>query len=738
MPNISTTRSLSTKIPTFANVYQQYHAYTMTHKHLIAMAAILSTVSLADSSAQPRSFNLENTVYGGKELAQLYPYSLSAWPCRNTDNILYYKPDYSLTAHNPDGSQTPVSSYNELGSIIAADYVRIIAAESPDVLWLTNGDDIFRVNIPQKQTLAKVPGPYDDATISNAGWVAYTSGCDLYVANGKNNNRVNKVSDNGIRYGSTVARSEFGIEGGMFWNHDGTRLCFYRKDERMVANYPLVDVQAREGKVVNTRYPMAGEQSEEVSIGIYDTRSAKTIYLKTTSPVDRYFTNISWSPDGSQIGIAEINRDQDHLWYNIYDTRSGNLLKTLFEETDPHWIEPCEPALWTDNSHFVWASYRNGYRHLYLYDTRSAKATQLTDGQWCVTKIYGFDNKNKRLIAQTNSEHYLYRDICAISLNGDMARISPEGAVCTATYLSGMQDMVINISSAQVAKESRIVNTNGNYYVVNVNADPYKDFSMPEIRLVDLKSADGVFPLTGRLILPTNFDPSKKYPAIVYVYGGPHSQLVDGSWLYGASQWMLLFAQEGYIVFTMDNRGTEMRGSAYEQAVHRQLGVHEMEDQMMGVEYLRSLPYVDQSRLGVHGWSFGGFMTISLLTTYPDVFKVGVAGGPVCDWKYYEVMYGEHYMDTPQQNPEGYASTSLLNKIANLNDNARLLVIHGAMDSTVVWQNSQALLNSSIRHNKFLDYYVYPNHPHNVSGHDRVHLIAYIKRYFDTFLKGEQ
>ena len=285
-----------------------------------------------------------------------------------------------------------------------------------------------------------------------------------------------------------------------------------------------------------------------------------------------------------------------------------------------------------------------------------------------------------------------------------------------------------------MAKESVLRSTDGTENsVVSRYDDPYSGFDKPDIRIVDLKTADGRFPLTGRLILPPDFDPHKKYPAIVYVYGGPHSQLVDGSWLYGASPWMLYFAQEGYIIFTMDNRGTEFRGSDFEQSVHRRLGVCEMEDQMVGVDYLKALPYVDSERVGVHGWSFGGFMTISLLTTHPEAFRAGVAGGPVCDWKYYEVMYGERYMDTPQQNPDGYASASLLGKIGNLK--SRLLVIHGSMDSTVVWQHSQQLINSAIEKGVYFDYFIYPNHPHNVAGHDRTHLMGYIKRYFDDWLK---
>lgn len=707
----------------------------MNHKALIVMTSAF-LASLTTSAGQDlRKFDLENSVPGGKEFGNLYPYSLSSWACRETDDIIFYKADNTLAASAPDGTESAIGSFDDIRKALGGSRAYILEAATPTDIWVTDGQDIIRLDCRAWKRTATIEGPYDDVAISpDLRRVAFTRGGDLYVSDGKKTQRVNKTSEAGVKYGSTVHRNEFGINGGMFWSPDGERLCFYRKDESMVANYPLVDVTAREGKVVNTRYPMAGEVSEQVSVGIYDMATGKTTYLKTAQPVDRYFTNISWSPDGSLIGMAEINRDQDHMWYNIYDSRTGRLSKTLFEESDSHWVEPCEPALWTDANHFVWASYRDGFRHLYLYDARTGNARQLTSGQWCVTATYGFDPKTQKIIAQTNSEGYMYRNVAAIGLDGSFSPLSPEKRTGAASYANGKNRMVINSSCPAVAKESRFRSTDGNEDRLAAKVEnPFSGFAMPEIRLVDLKSADGAHSLTGRMVLPTGFDPAKKYPTIVYVYGGPHSQLVDGSWLYGAGAWMLYYAQEGYIVFTMDNRGTEMRGSAFEQCVHRQLGKLEMEDQMAGVDYLRSLPYVDQSRIGVHGWSFGGFMTISLLTTYPDVFRAGVAGGPVCDWKYYEVMYGERYMDTPQQNPDGYEANSLLGKIGNLK--ARLLVIHGAMDSTVVWQNSQMLLNSAIEKGIYIDYSVYPNHPHNVSGHDRTHLMGYIKRYFDDFLK---
>lgn len=705
----------------------------------LAQSSASSSAQVArsvSSEATGKTFSLENTVSGGNEMGEYYPYSLSSWLSEAGDDIFYYNADGVLVKSSPDGTESDVISHSALGAVAGGGYVSIQKVINSSGIWVSTGRTLMLVDAESKAVKAKIESTFDDVAFApKSGSVSFTDGANLYVWSDGKQVKVNPGGEPGVLYGSTVHRNEFGINGGMFWSPDGTKLCFYRKDESMVANYPLVDVTQRTGEVVDTRYPMAGETSEEVSVGIYDVSTRKTTYLKTASPVNRYFTNVSWSPDGTKISVAEVNRDQDHMWFNVYDAKSGKLEGTLFEEENPRWVEPCEPPVWTDNSHFVWASYRDGYRHIYLYGLdKSVK--QLTSGNWCVTEVYGFDDKNGLLIVQTNKEGYLFRNVCSISLDGKMSRLSPERSFSRASYTGGKQRLVINSSSASVAKTAVICSTDGRENrEVSRNVDPYAEFSKPEIRLVDLKTADGSAQLSGRVILPVGFDPAKKYPVIVYVYGGPHSQLVDGSWLYGASPWMLYFAQEGYIVFTMDNRGTEFRGSDYEQCVHRRLGECEMQDQMVGVNYLKNLPYVDTKRIGVHGWSFGGFMTISLLTTYPDVFKAGVAGGPVCDWKYYEVMYGERYMDTPQQNPGGYAANSLLNKISDLK--ARLLVIHGSMDSTVVWQHSQQLINSAIEKGVYFDYFIYPNHPHNVSGHDRTHLMGYIKRYFDDWLKRE-
>ena len=562
----------------------------------------------------------------------------------------------------------------------------------------------------------------------------FSCGSSLYVAGRNGSRRVNADSLPGVVYGQTVHRNEWGIDGGTFWSESGRLLAFYRMDESMVGQYPIVDITEREATSKPIRYPMAGEASHEVQIGIYNTETESVIYLKTASPVNRFFTNIAWSPDDKFIFVAELNREQNHLWLNQYNAADGSLVRTLFEEENAEWVEPCIPPLFIDNNRFVWVSERDGFKHLYLYDTGKSTCKQLTRGNWCVTDLYGCNRASGEVFFQANAEGYLTRDIYKVNLKGKTVRLSNGYGVHTARFSKGCERFVDNFSAPDYAILSTLRTADGKVIDTLKNVrNTYEGYTLPIFKTVSLKSADGRFDLCGRLILPPDFDSTKCYPVIDYMYGGPHSQLVDASWLYGAATWKMYFAQQGYIVFTMDNRGTESRGVEFEHCIHRRLGTCEMEDQMVGINYLRSLPYVDTARIGIHGWSFGGFMTISMLTNHNDVFRAGVAGGPVCDWSLYEIMYGERYMDTPQENPEGYAQSRVTDKIGNLR--GRLLVIHGDIDPVVVWQNSLQLLQSAVKADVLVDYAVYPQHEHNVICPDRVHLFKRILQYFDDYLK---
>jgi len=574
----------------------------------------------------------------------------------------------------------------------------------------------------------------DDVTISpDFKSVAYTKGNNLYYLT---DGEIIQVTDDhapGIWNGSgRIHRNEFGISKGIYWSAGGNFLAYYRKDESMVGDYPLVDVTGRMAELKSIKYPMAGMASEEVKLVVYDIAKKSKVILKTGEPKDQYLTGITWGPDEKSIYAGLLNRDQNHLKLARFNAQTGELTDILFEEKHPRYVEPEHPLLFlkSDDSKFIWWSERDGFNHLYLYGTDGRLINQLTKGPWEVTRLLGFDEKEKYLFYESNEGSPIGRQICKV-------RIKTCKKVCL-TDVPGTHQAILHpsgkyfidrFSGRDVPLEYSVVNHNGQKVQVIFTAEnPLKDFQLGEVKVFTIKASDAISDLYCRMVLPPGFDPGKKYPVIIYVYGGPHSQLVQDRWKGGARSWQLFMSQKGYIAFTMDNRGTSNRGLDFESVTHRQLGTIEVEDQLKGVEYLKSLPYVDTGRIGVHGWSYGGFMTLSMLNRSPDDFKAGVAGGPVIDWKFYEVMYGERYMDTPQSNPEGYEQASLLNQVGRYR--GKQLIIHGAQDPVVVWQNSLMYLRRAVEEGVQVDYFVYPTHEHNVRGKDRVHLMQKVTDYF--------
>lgn len=540
-----------------------------------------------------------------------------------------------------------------------------------------------------------------------------------------------------IVYGQAVHRNEFGIRKGTFFSPDGKKLAFYRMDQTMVADYPQVNTFAREATYEPDKYPMAGMTSHQVTVGIADVATGAVKYLDLGDVTDRYFTNISWSPDGSTLYLIEVNRDQTDAHLDAYDAASGSKIKTLYSEHNDKYCEPLHPITFLpwDSKKFVYWSQQDGYMHLYLMDVDGNIVKQLTKGEWIVSSIVGFNAKTKSIIYISNEVNPLQMNVYSVNVNSGRRTLLDNGkGVHSASLSEDGSYLLDQWSEPDVPRAYAVTNTKTAKSIEIFRADdPWKEYVQPIFESGKIKAADGVTDLYWRMVKPADFDPAKKYPTVVYVYGGPHAHNVDAAWHWKSRSWETYMAQKGYIVYILDNRGSENRGLAFEQATFRQLGQVEMQDQMKGVEYLKSLPYVDADRLGVHGWSFGGFMTISLLTNYPDVFKVGVAGGPVIDWKWYEVMYGERYMDTPESNPEGYEKASLLNRAKDLK--GRLLVITGMNDNTVVPQHCLMFLNKCAEVGSYPDFFAYPGEGHNMMGHKSVHLHEMITRYFEDFLK---
>lgn len=550
-----------------------------------------------------------------------------------------------------------------------------------------------------------------------------------------------------IVYGKSVHRDEFGITKGTFFSPDGQRLAFYRMDQSMVADYPQVNTFTSIATHEPDKYPMTGMTSHEVNVGIHDITANKTIYLQFGDVKDRYFTNICWSPDGSRLYLFEVNRQQDCMMLREYDALTGNSIQTLYTETDKKYVEPLHPISFLpwDANKILMFSQKDGFMRLYLMTTDGKMLRALTDKRnmdkawnqdFVVLDILGYNAKEKSVIVKANLTDVSDMNIISIDVNSGAMNVLGTSFGVSAGKLSASGSSVLkSYSNPDVPRAYEVVSTSsGAVTPLFTSRNPWEGYSVPDIRRGDLLAADGKTMLRYRMVLPKGAETSgEKYPTVVYVYGGPHAHLVDNSWNYLSRSWEIYMAQKGYVVFILDGRGSENRGKEFEQCTFRQLGQVEMQDQLKGVEYLKSLPFIDAERLGIHGWSYGGYMTISLMVNYPDVFKVGVAGGPVTDWRWYEVMYGERYMDTSLDNPDGYRKTSLISKAKNLQ--GRLQIIIGANDPVVVPQHALRFIYACNEAGTQPDFYIYPGEGHNMMGHMSVHLHERITRYFEDFLK---
>ena len=716
-------------------------------KKLINLIILLIMVSATVWAQDKKSFTLEDVMPGGNNYYNLLPqnrYGLQWWGdvCMDADI------DAVKTLHPTSGKETTLITLDEVNELLAADklgklhHFRSALFPYADQ-WMLVKTPTHRVLVDwgQKKVVWNQPIAPKAA---NQDWnaesrsLAYTVGNNLFVTTADGKQLQVTDEPKGVLCGQSVHRQEFGIYKGTFWSPKGNLLAFYRMDERMVTDYPQVNTFTRIATLEPDKYPMAGMTSHQVTVGVFNPATGQTVYLQAGDPTDRYFTNVSWSPDEKSVYVIELNRDQNHAELIRYNAITGEREAKLLEETHEKYVEPQHPLTFLpwDDSQFLYQSQRDGYNHLYLYNTNGELVKQLTQGEWLVQDIVGFNEKAKEVIIKSTEVSPLQSNAYAVQVKSGKRRLIGEADGMHSVQLSGSGKYLLdNYTSFTNPRKIDIVATNGKGKALNLltATNPMEAYNLPEITLGTIKAADGKTDLYYRLVKPVNFDPNKKYPAVIYVYGGPHAQMIHNVRNYGAGGWDLYMAQLGYVMLTVDNRGSENRGLEFENCTFRQLGTEEMKDQVKGVELLKSLGYVDENRIGVHGWSFGGFMTTNLMLTYPELFKTGVAGGPVINWEYYEVMYGERYMDTPQANPEGYKKSNLNLRAGDLK--GRLQVIIGANDPTCVPQHSISFLRACIDAGTQPDYFIYPGDGHNMFGRDRVHLYTRITRYFEDHLK---
>ena len=607
-------------------------------------------------------------------------------------------------------------------------------------------------DLSYKKLMDKEMGEKQNFDQSEAGYIAYLQNNNLFVTKEDDTKQVTTDGTDNIVYASSVHRDEFGISKGTFWSTKGDQLAFYRMDQSMVTDYPIIDWTTRPAKNVNIKYPMAGDKSHEVTVGVYNANTKNTVWLKTADgnfndpassfpvlndPKERYLTNIAWSPDDKYVFIAVLNRAQNHMWLNKYDAVTGNFVSTLFEEKDDKYYEPLVPMQFVKNhpDQFIWQSNRDGWNHLYLYDISGKLIKQLTAGQWEVLEVKGFDDKGENIFYVSTEESPVTKNLYSVNIKSVKTKrlsaasgihnvtISSDGNYLIDSYSSSANFKTINVTELKSGKTKNLLES----------ANPLAGYALGQRSIFTIKDRAGV-DIYCRLYKPVNFDSTKKYPVVVYWYGGPHVQLITNNWNLGSGDyWFQYLAEHGYLVFSIDPRGSDNRGKAFEQAIFRMAGKAQMEDLEDGMNYLTSFPYTDKNRMGLFGWSYGGFMTTDFMLNHPGLFKAAVAGGPVMNWQYYEIMYGERYMDTPEENPDGYNATNLIKQAGKLR--GKLMLIHGLQDPVVVQENSVNFVKAAVDANVQVDYMIYPGYEHNVIGKDRAHLYQKVTDYFDTNLK---
>ncbi|WP_396193625.1 DPP IV N-terminal domain-containing protein [Flavobacterium sp.] len=655
----------------------------------------------------------------------------------NTNKYVFYTDAWTKmkSASTSNDNATELISLADLNTALGTKLRNFFGLQWLDAntFMIADNGKYYSYNLTTKtgKLTLQVPETAENSTFDNNKInLAFTEANNLYFLNSKGEKvTVTNETNKGIVSGQSIARNEFGISNGIFWSPKASYLAFYQKDETEVADYPLLDINETPGKLVNIKYPMIGQKSEKPRVGIFNLATQKTVFITPRGNSDDYLTNLSWTPDEKYVLIAELNRGQNDMNLNVYDANSGAFIRTILNEKNPRWVEPEHDAFFPNakSNNFVWFSEKDGFPNMYYYSIEGKLIKQLTNNPFVVRAIIGTNTAGTEIYFKATGPNPTNMLVYKVDLKGKQTLITKDQGVHNVIPSADGNWFFDEFSNHDTPSKSLLYDKSLKAKTLLVSKNKYEGYEMGTAEIKTIKAADGTTDLYTRLIKPSNFDPTKKYPVLVYVYGGPHAQMITNTYLDGANLWMYWMAEQGYLVFTVDNRGSDNRGFAFESIIHGKLGTHEMDDQLKGVEYLKSLPYVDGNRLAVHGWSYGGFMTTSLMLRKADTFKVGVAGGPVIDWKWYEVMYGERYMDTPTENPKGFEENTVYNYVKNLK--GKLLLIHGTNDDVVVEQHNLSLVKKFVEAGKQVDYFPYPMHKHNVTGKDRVHLIQKVLNY---------
>ena len=584
--------------------------------------------------------------------------------------------------------------------------------------------DYYLYNIATKE-ITKLLDQVQEPTFSPDGTkIGYAKANDLFVldlatkkttqitTDGKKNAIINGITD-------WVYEEEFAFVRAFDWSSDSKKLAYIRFDESEVPEFSMTVYKKDLYPTVETfKYPKAGEKNAVVSLFVYDVVAASSKAINLSNYSDFYIARMKWTNDANVLCAQVLNRHQDNLDLIFIDGTTG-VAKVVMNEKDTAYVDVTDNLTFLKDNSYIWTSEKDGYNHIYLYDKTGKLKNQVTKGNWEVTSYYGFDEKSKTVYYQSTENGSIVRDVYKISLDGkNKVKLSQQVGTNAATFSPNFDYFINTYSSATTPPTYSLNNSKDGKKVKGIIdntalTEKLKKYNLPTKEFFELTTEKGN-KLNAWMIKPKDFDATKKYPVFMYQYSGPGSQQVANDWLDTNDMWFMMLSQQGYITVCVDGRGTGFKGANFKKMTQKELGKYEVEDQIDAAKVIGNYSYVDKTRIGIFGWSYGGFMASNCILKGADVFKMAIAVAPVTNWRFYDSIYTERYMQTPQENASGYDTNSPINFADKLKGN--FLLIHGTADDNVHFQNSMQFIEALIQANKQFDWAVYPDKNHGIYG----------------------
>ncbi len=701
-----------------------------------------------DYAFYPKSVRGMRSLANGKQYTMIKNGSLVVYDYKTGDSAgtLIYADELI-----PEGQEKPI----KLGRFtISADETKFLiptqtesiyrhSSKSNYYIWDKANKKMSSLADGEKQQLADFSPAGDKVAYIQDNNLAFKTLADNTITKVTTDGKFNEIINGTCDW---VYEEEFGFTKAFFWSPDGKYIAYYRFDESKVKEYTLTFYDQLYPELYTYKYPKAGEDNSLVEIFIYDVEKGTTQHIDIGSETDQYIPRIKWTKSSGKLSIQRLNRLQNKLDILLANAEGGQT-SILYSEENPYYVDITDDLRFLpDNEHFILTSEKSGYNHIYLYDMEGTLVKQLTDGLWDVIKIYGYDAKQKQVFYQSAEFSPLDQEICKVSLKGKRQKLSARAGVNRATFSSNFRYYVNTWSNANTPPYISINNKDGEVVRVlqdnqalidrlgnyDLSKKEFFSFTSPEILLPDSTQVS----LNAWRIFPPDFDPQKKYPVLLTIYGGPGSQTVQNSWGGFNYMWYQMLAQNGFIIVSVDNRGTGKRGEVFKKMTYQELGKYETLDYIETAKYLGKLEYVDKSHIGIFGWSYGGFMASNALFQGADYFNTAVAVAPVTSWRYYDNIYTERYMRKPQDNASGYDNNSPINHVDKLQGN--FLLIHGSTDDNVHFQNTMDLATALVKANKQFDFMAYPNKNHGIyGGNTRYHLFKKVTDFLYEHMKAQ-